>query len=115
MDFTRRIELDATYDEAILRVTAALKEQGFGVLTEIDIRKTLKEKIDVDVDVEPQIILGACNKDRRIAFAFFSITSALCSAASSRDNCSSRIPTIFSCSSGGGTTTSTLVRVARVI
>jgi len=59
MDFTRRIELDATYDEAILRVTAALKEQGFGILTEIDIRKTLKEKIDVDV--EPQIILGACN------------------------------------------------------
>ena len=34
-------------------------EQGFGVLTEIDVRKTLKEKIDVDVD--PQIILGACN------------------------------------------------------
>jgi len=59
MDFTRRIELDATYDEAIARVKDALKEQGFGVLTEIDIRKTLKEKIDVDV--EPQIILGACN------------------------------------------------------
>jgi len=59
MEFTRRIELDATYDEAIPRVKDALKGQGFGVLTEIDIRKTLKEKIDVDV--EPQIILGACN------------------------------------------------------
>ncbi len=59
MEFTRRIELDATYDEAIARVKDALKEQDFGVLTEIDIRKTLKEKIDVDV--EPQIILGACN------------------------------------------------------
>lgn len=59
MDFTRRIELDATYDEAIPRVKEALKEQGFGVLTEIDVRKTLKEKLDIDV--EPQIILGACN------------------------------------------------------
>lgn len=59
MDFTRRIELDATYNEAIPRVKEALKEQGFGVLTEIDIRKTLKEKLDIDV--EPQIILGACN------------------------------------------------------
>ncbi len=34
MDFTRRIELDATYDEAIFRVEDALKAQGFGVLTE---------------------------------------------------------------------------------
>jgi len=59
MEFTRRIELDATYDEAIPRVKDALKGQGFGVLTEIDIRKTLKEKLDIDV--EPQIILGACN------------------------------------------------------
>lgn len=59
MDFTRRIELDATYDEAIPRVKEALKDQGFGVLTEIDVRKTLKEKLDIDV--EPQIILGACN------------------------------------------------------
>lgn len=57
--FTRRIEVGATYDEAISRVREALKGQGFGVLTEIDIRRTLKEKLDVDV--EPQIILGACN------------------------------------------------------
>lgn len=59
MDFTRRIELDTTYDESIPLVKDALKEQGFGVLTEIDVRKTLKEKLDIDID--PQIILGACN------------------------------------------------------
>jgi len=59
MDFTRRIELDTTYDETIGRVTDALKDQGFGVLTEIDVRQTLKDKLDVDV--EPQVILGACN------------------------------------------------------
>ncbi len=59
MDFTRRIELDTTYDDTIGRVTDALKDQGFGVLTEIDVRQTLKDKLDVDI--EPQVILGACN------------------------------------------------------
>ncbi len=59
MDFTRRIELNASYDDAIERVKDALKDQGFGVLTEIDVRQTLKDKLDIDVD--PQIILGACN------------------------------------------------------
>ena len=59
MDFTRRIELDASYDDAIGRVKDALKDQGFGVLTEIDVRQTLKDKLDIDV--EPQVILGACN------------------------------------------------------
>ncbi len=61
MDFTRRIELDTTYDEAIARVTAALKEQGFGILTEIDVRQTLQDKLDIDVDA--QIVLGACNPE----------------------------------------------------
>ncbi len=59
MDFTRRIDLDASYEDVIPRVKDALKEQGFGVLSEIDVRKTLKEKLDIDV--EAQIILGACN------------------------------------------------------
>ena len=59
MDFTRRIELDTPYEDAIPRVKDALKDQGFGVLTEIDVRQTLKDKLDLDV--EPQIILGACN------------------------------------------------------
>ena len=59
MELTLRTEVDRPYDETVARVREALMEQGFGVLTEIDVRKTLKEKIDVDVD--PQIILGACN------------------------------------------------------
>ena len=59
MEFTRRIEFDATYDEAIPAVIEALKGQGFGVLTEIDVKRTLREKLGKDV--EPYIILGACN------------------------------------------------------
>ena len=59
MDFTRRIELDTSYDDTVGRVTEALKDQGFGILTEIDVRQTLKDKLDVDI--EPQVILGACN------------------------------------------------------
>lgn len=48
-----------TYSEAIYAVTDALKEQGFGVLAEIDIQATLKKKLDIDK--RPYIILGACN------------------------------------------------------
>jgi uncharacterized protein (DUF302 family) len=47
------------YEEALALTKEALKEQGFGVLTEIDVKKTMKEKIDVDF--KPYIILGACN------------------------------------------------------
>jgi uncharacterized protein (DUF302 family) len=53
------IEMDLPYEQAIERVMAALKEQGFGVLTEIDVKKTLKEKLDVDF--RKYVILGACN------------------------------------------------------
>lgn len=53
------VELSIPYEEAIPRVTAALKEEGFGVLTEIDVKATLKKKIDVDF--QRYIILGACN------------------------------------------------------
>ena len=47
------------FDEAIEQVTEALKENGFGVLTTIDVKTTLKNKIDVDF--RPYTILGACN------------------------------------------------------
>ena len=49
----------APLDEAIARTKAALKEQGFGVLTEIDVRQTLRDKIGVEF--APYVILGACN------------------------------------------------------
>jgi uncharacterized protein (DUF302 family) len=51
--------LNTSFDDAIAQTTAALKEKGFGVLTTIDVKKTLKEKIDADF--RPYTILGACN------------------------------------------------------
>ena len=48
-----------SFDEAITRVTEKLKEKGFGVLTEIDVKETLKKKLDVDF--KKYKILGACN------------------------------------------------------
>lgn len=51
--------LSATFEEAKEKVTAALKEQGFGILTEIDVSATLKKKIEVEF--KPYLILGACN------------------------------------------------------
>lgn len=51
--------LHLSFDEAVEKVTFALKEEGFGILTEIDVRMTLKNKLDVDF--KPYKILGACN------------------------------------------------------
>ena len=52
-------KIDASFDEAIDRTTAALQQEGFGVLTEIDVKATFKKKLDVDF--KPYKILGACN------------------------------------------------------
>jgi uncharacterized protein (DUF302 family) len=54
-----RIDLSMPYEEALERATAALKEEGFGVLTTIDVRQTLKQKLDRDF--RKYVILGACN------------------------------------------------------
>ena len=56
--FTLSTTLSQPYDEAVNLTRQALAEQGFGILTEIDLRATLKTKLDVDV--APQVILGAC-------------------------------------------------------
>jgi uncharacterized protein (DUF302 family) len=53
------VTIPVPYAEAVERTRAALKAQGFGVLTEIDVRQTLKEKRGVDF--RPYVILGACN------------------------------------------------------
>ena len=51
--------VDLPYDQAIGKVTAELKKEGFGILTTIDVKDTLKKKIDVDF--KKYTILGACN------------------------------------------------------
>ncbi len=56
--FSTRIK-NTTFDEAIERVTEELKKEGFGVLTQIDVKETLKTKLDVNF--RPYRILGACN------------------------------------------------------
>ncbi len=59
VDYGMRIRLALPYEDAIEKVTAALKTEGFGVLTQIDVKATLKQKLDVDF--RRYVILGACN------------------------------------------------------
>jgi uncharacterized protein (DUF302 family) len=54
-----RVELPVTYEQAVERAIAALKTQGFGVLTTIDVQQTLKQKLDRSF--RKYLILGACN------------------------------------------------------
>ena len=58
MSYALSTTVDTPYEETVEAVRAALGEQGFGVLTEIDIKATMKQKLDVDVPA--QVILGAC-------------------------------------------------------
>lgn len=61
MNYGRTIEIGLSFEEALPRVKEAFKEQGFGTLTEIDVRATLKEKIGREL--EPYMILGTCNPE----------------------------------------------------
>lgn len=58
MAYTMSATVSRPYAEAVEAVRSALSDQGFGVLTEIDLAATLKTKLDVDI--APQVILGAC-------------------------------------------------------
>ena len=51
--------VNLSYEEALVKITEELKKEGFGVLTEIDVKATLKKKLDVEL--KPYKILGACN------------------------------------------------------
>ena len=62
MEATRyglRVDIPLSFERAVEQTTAALKEQGFGVLTTIDVQQTLKQKLDRDF--RKYVILGACN------------------------------------------------------
>lgn len=59
MGYTKTITLPLTFDEAVPAVKEAFAAQGFGTLTEIDVRATLREKLGEDM--EPYLIIGACN------------------------------------------------------
>ena len=59
MEYGTTITTALGFDAAVARTREALAEQGFGVLTEIDVQATLKAKLDLDM--EPYLILGACN------------------------------------------------------
>ena len=59
MQYALSIDLDLPHDEAVGKVKEAFAAQGFGILTEIDVQATLKAK--TGAEIEPYLILGACN------------------------------------------------------
>ena len=59
MNYYFQKQVSYSIDEAVEKISTNLKEHGFGILTQIDVQKTLKEKIDADI--RPYKILGACN------------------------------------------------------
>ena len=81
------IKMNGTLEEVKPRVLEALKSQGFGILTEIDVQKTFKQKIDVDF--KPYLILGACNP--RFAYRALSVDEEIglllpCNVVLKQDN-----------------------------
>lgn len=71
--FTLTATLAHPYGETVEAVRAALDEQGFGILTEIDLAATMKAKLDVDL--APQVILGACRP--QLAYAAIQVDPAI--------------------------------------
>ncbi len=65
MSYAISTTVDQPYDAVVTQVRAALEDQGFGILTEIDIQATMKAKLDADVP--PQVILGACRPPLALA------------------------------------------------
>ncbi|RJQ39583.1 MAG: DUF302 domain-containing protein [Dehalococcoidia bacterium] len=59
MEYGYKRQVTLTYEEAVRRTREELQKEGFGIMTEIDVKDTLKKKLDVDFD--NYIILGACN------------------------------------------------------
>ena len=59
MSYQNSKTVNLSYEDAIIKITEELKKEGFGILTEIDVKETLKKKLDVDF--RKYKILGACN------------------------------------------------------